>query len=199
MTRSDSADPGSPEPSSRRLRADARTNQDRLLEAATALLARPGADTTLKAIARQAGVGIATLYRRFPTRESLIEAVYRNETAILAGSAAALLAESAPREALRSWFRAFLDYMDTKQGMSEALPAILGSQEGLRMQSRDVLCGAIDSILHAGAADRSLRTDLSAYDVMMAIGGIALITAHENDHALGGRLTDLLVDGLAAR
>lgn len=185
-------------PASKRMRSDARLNQDRVLDAAAALLARSDTDATMKAIAGEAGVGIATLYRRFPTRDNLIEAVYRNETTNLAESASGLLRDSPPPAALRSWFLAFLDYMAAKAGMAEALPAILAGQEGLRTHSRDVLRMAVEQILTAGGADGSLRTGLDPDDVMMAIGGIALVTAHEHNRDLGTRLTDLLLHGLVA-
>src|SRR3954447_1683535 len=100
------------------LRADARLNRDRLLEAAAEAFAREGADTSLKAIAQQAGVGIGTLYRRFPTREDLIEATYRNETTKLCQSAPRLLETGEPLAALREWMSRFVDYMLTKHGMS---------------------------------------------------------------------------------
>ena len=185
------------EPAPRRLRADARLNQDRVLEAAAAMFARTSADTSMKAVAREAGVGIATLYRRFPTREALVEAVYRNETTTLAESAAGMLAHSTPPVALRTWFRAFLTYMSTKNGMAEALPAILADRDGLRLHSRDVLRTAIAQILGAGAADGSLRDDLDPDDVMMAIGGVALIAAHEREADLGTRLSQFLIDAFA--
>jgi AcrR family transcriptional regulator len=142
------------EPVPRRLRADARLNQDRVLEAAAAMFARTGADTSMKAVAREAGVGIATLYRRFPTRETLVEAVYRNETTTLAESATGMLAHSTPPVALRTWFRAFLTYMSTKNGMAEALPAILADRDGLRLHSRDVLRTAIAQIPRTRARPR---------------------------------------------
>ncbi|MGH1526774.1 TetR/AcrR family transcriptional regulator [Leifsonia sp. L25] len=99
-----------------RLRADARANHDRLLQVAAAAFAAEEPETSLKAIAAEAGVGIGTLYRRFPTREDLIEAVYRSETDRLAGSADRLLAERPPVEALRAWMEAFVDYTDHEAG-----------------------------------------------------------------------------------
>jgi AcrR family transcriptional regulator len=180
----------------RTLRADARENQDRILVAAAAAFSRDGADTSLKAIAKAAGVGIATLYRRFPTRETLVEAVYRSETDRLAASADDLLAQRAPEDALRAWMDGFVDYTLTKGGMSDALPAILTSRDGLRLQSRDLLRAAIGRLLEAGVDAGTLRDDVPADDVMMAIGGVTLISAHEERRELATRLLDLLVDGL---
>jgi AcrR family transcriptional regulator len=183
----------------RTLRADARVNQDRLLEAAAAAFAEPGADTSMKAIARAAGVGIGTLYRRFPTREHLIDATYRNETARLGQSAEALLAERPPVAALRAWMDRFVDYVLTKHGMAEALPAILATTDGLRMQSRGVLRDALARLLDAGASASTLRPDADPGDVLMALGGITLIAEYEGRRELAGRLCDLLMDGLSPR
>jgi AcrR family transcriptional regulator len=178
------------------LRADARENQDRILGAAAEAFARDGTDTSLKGVAKAAGVGIATLYRRFPTREALIEAVYRSETDRLAASADDLLAHRPADEALRAWMDGFVDYTLTKSGMAEALPAILGSREELRLRSRDSLRAAIGRLLEAGTAAGTVRDDVAADDVMMAIGGVTLISAHEDRRELAGRLLDLLMDGL---
>jgi AcrR family transcriptional regulator len=182
----------------RSLRADARANHDRLLEVAARAFARNGADTSLKAIAAEAGVGIGTLYRRFPAREDLIEATYRNETTRLSESAAALLEDHAPTAALRAWMEAFVDYMLTKQGMADALPAILATREGLRSHSRAALGEAVATLLEAGIACGDVRADATANDVLMALGGITLISGHEHRRALASRLVSLLLDGLAA-
>jgi AcrR family transcriptional regulator len=123
----------------RQLRADAQANHERLLEVAAGMFARDGFGASLKAIGAGAGVGIGTLYRRFPTREDLIEATYRNETTRLSGSATELLGDHAPAEAFRLWAERFVDYMSTKQGMAGALPAILVARDGLRLQSREAL------------------------------------------------------------
>ncbi|MER7184143.1 helix-turn-helix domain-containing protein [Streptomyces hyaluromycini] len=182
----------------RALRADAQANHDRLLEVAARAFAEQGADASLKAIAATAGVGIGTLYRRFPTREDLIEATYRNETDRLCASARDLLADRSPLAALRAWAEAFVDYMLTKKGMADALPAILAAREGLRQHSRDALVEAVTTLLTAGAATGQLRRDAQPNDVLMALGGITLISGHEHQRDLASRLIVLLLDGLAA-
>ncbi|MFI6085472.1 TetR/AcrR family transcriptional regulator [Streptomyces sp. NPDC051217] len=178
------------------LRADAQLNRDRLLEAAAEAFAREGADTSLKAIARQAGVGIGTLYRRFPTREDLIEATYRHETTKLCESAASLLETMDPIAALREWMNRFIDYMFTKHGMSDALPSILAAHEGLRTGSRTMLRDAIGTLLDAGVRTAALRGDVPADDVMMSLGGITLIAGAEHQRELATRLLNLLIAGL---
>ena len=184
--------------SGRQLRADARMNQDRVLEAAAAAFGDPDADASMKAIAAAAGVGIATLYRRFPTREQLIEATYRNETAKLAESADSLLRARPPAVALRAWMDGFVDYIFTKHGMAEALPMILATADGLRMHSRDVLRDALSRLLAAGAEQGAVRGEIDANDILMALGGITLIAENEHQRELAGRLCDLLMDALVA-
>ncbi|MFJ4698968.1 transcriptional regulator, TetR family [Streptomyces sp. TverLS-915] len=178
------------------LRADAQANHDRLLEVAARAFAREGADASLKAIASAAGVGIGTLYRRFPAREDLIEATYRAETTRLADSARTLVATRPPVEALAAWMADFVAYMRTKRGMAEALPAILATREGLRLRSREALGEAVATLLRHGAAAGVLRSDVTAREVLMALGGITMISGHEEDPALAARLVGLLVDGL---
>lgn len=183
----------------RTLRADAQANYDRLLEVAARVFAREGADTSLKAIAAEAGVGIGTLYRRFPTREDLIEATYRSETELLCASASRLLEEHAPVAALRTWMERFVDYMLTKQGMADALPAILATREDLRLHSREALAGAIAELLDAGISAGALRADVPPSDALMALAGITLISGHEHQRDLATRLIGLLLDGLVSR
>jgi AcrR family transcriptional regulator len=183
-------------PVGRALRADAQLNHDRLLEAAAAAFARDGADTSLKAIAKEAGVGIGTLYRRFPTRDDLIEATYRNETTRLCERAPELLEESEPLRAMRTWMEAFVDYMLTKHGMADALPGILSADEGLRLHSRDLLRNAIQLLLSASISAGAVRSDVPADDIMMGLGGITLIAANESQRPLASRLIELLLDGL---
>lgn len=183
----------------RSLRADAQANHDRLLEVAAAAFARFGADASLKAVAAEAGVGIGTLYRRFPTRDDLIEAVYRSQTDRLAEAAPLLLAAHPPLDALRAWMEQFVDYMLTKQGMAEALPTILAAHAGLGAHSRLALHDAIRTLVQAGEDDGVLDPDLDPGDVLMALGGITLITGHENQRELATRLITLLLDGLLTR
>jgi hypothetical protein len=101
-------------------------------------------------------------------------------------------------DALRAWMESFVDYMLTKQGMAEALPAILASREGLRLHSRAALGEAVATLLDAGMATGALRPDCSAPDVLMALGGITLISGHEHQRDLASRLISLLLDGLVA-
>ncbi|MFC4532796.1 TetR/AcrR family transcriptional regulator [Sphaerisporangium dianthi] len=183
----------------RPLRADARHNRDRLLDAAAEAFAGEGADASLKGIAKAAGVGIGTLYRRFPTREDLIEATYRNQTAKLCAAAHDLLETSAAAQALRAWMDLFVDYMATKHGMAEALHAVLVRDGELRMRTRDLLTDALATLLAAGVADGTIRSDVEPDVVLMSLGGTTLIAGTPEQSDLTAGLLDLLIDGLTPR
>ena len=175
------------------MRADARENHDRVLEVAARAFEREGTGASLKAIAREAGVGIGTVYRRFPTREALVEAAYRTELDKLCDAAPALLTTLPPDRALRAWMDRFVDYMTTKRGMAEALKAVIASGGNPYAVSRDRLLTAVGSLLDAGIAAGVLRADVPAADVLTSLSGVTL-AATEREQA--GRLLDLLVDGL---
>lgn len=179
----------------RSLRADAQSNYERLLAVAAEVFAREGTQASLKAIAQRAGVGIGTLYRRFPTRETLVEAVYRNEVARLCAAADELLGTLPPAAALPAWMERFVDFMAAKRGMGEALRAVLLSEQD-RMHTRDLLRAAIATLLAAGAADGVVRPGVDPNDVLMALGGITLIAGEERRRDLATRLIGLLLHGV---
>ncbi|MFI9324858.1 TetR/AcrR family transcriptional regulator [Kitasatospora aureofaciens] len=175
----------------RPLRADAQLNEDRLLHAAAAAFARDGINVSVKEIARDAGVGVGTLYRRFPSKELLVEATYRHEVRTLCASAPELAAAEQPREALRTWMLRFMEFMAAKHGMAAALRVVL-SDEGERLQTRADLTSAVQTLLGDGVA----RDSVAARDVLMALGGISLIAENDQDPALAVRLIDLLLHGV---
>ena len=185
-----------PDGTTRALRADAKANHDRLLEVAAEAFARDGAEASLKAIAKEAGVGIGTLYRRFPTREILVEATYRSESARLCASADDLLGHLPAVEALRAWMEQFLDYLATKRGMAEALRVVLTADDDLRLRTRGMLIDALGLLLRTSEEQGAVRRGLDPADVVMALGGIALITSDQGRQDLAGRLLDLLMAGL---
>src|SRR5918998_82358 len=129
------------------LRADARRNRERLLDAALALFVESGPEVALEAVARGAGVGIGPLYRHFPTREALVEAAYRSELDRLCDAADELLAAGPPDRALRAWTDRFVDYMTTKRGMAAALKVVIASGGNPYAVSRDRLLEAVGSLL----------------------------------------------------
>ncbi len=184
----------------RGLRADARRNRERLLEVAGRAFSETGTDASLEAIARDAGVGIGTLYRHFPTREALLEAAYRNELARVCDSVTELLAQLPPDQAMRRWMDLFIDYLATKQGMADALKAVIASgDEDPFAESLDRISTAISTLLHAGAEVGVLRSDVDPLDVGFSLGGVLLITSDKGLRDRAGRMLDLLLDGLRYR
>jgi len=180
----------------RLLRADARRNRDLLLDAAVRAFSRDGAAATLDGIAKDAGVGIGTLYRHFPTREALVEAAYRGELARLCDAAGELLAELPPDRALRAWMDRFVDYMRAKQGMRDVLNALVASGGDPFARSRDRMVTALGALLDAGRATGALRADVDAEDVLLAVSGVMLAAGKHASHDRVTRLLDVLVDGL---
>src|SRR5262245_41614322 len=184
---------------SRTVRADAQRNRQRLLEVAFRTFSSGEEKMTLEAIAREAGVGIGTLYRHFPTREALVEAVYRNELGRLRDSAGELLASRHPDVALRMWMDRFADYVAAKQGMAEPLRAVVDPGAITSSETRDGLPTTIQSLLDAGAAAGTVRSDVSAQDVFASLTGIFLAAGAPGQREQAGRMLDLLMDGLTAR
>ena len=183
----------------RPLRADAQRNRSLLLAAAVRLFSEKGLEATLDAIAREAGVGIGTLYRHFPTREALIEAAYRNELTTVSSAVPELLQRLEPRAALRAWMDLFMDYMTTKIGMADALHEVIASGGTPYAESRDLLNAAIQELLDAAVAQEGARSDIPADDILISLAGIALAAGESAQRAQAGRLMDLLVDALYTR
>lgn len=180
-------------PDTHPMRADARRNRERVLTAAARAFAQLGPDATLEGIAKDAGVGIGTLYRHFPTRDALVEAVYRNEVTRLCGAASDLLTQLPTDRALRVWMDRFVDYMTTKRGMGDALRALAASSGNPFAASRERMVEALSSLLDAGAAAGTLRGDVEPADVLASVSGIGLAAA---DPTQAARMLDLLMDGL---
>lgn len=185
-----------PAPSGRPIRADARANEDKLLAAAALAFARDGAAATLKQIAKDAGVGIATLYRRFPTREQLIDATYRYETARLAAQTPTLLRELPADRALRTWMSQLLDYLAIKHGMADTLKTLLQDDEQLSSQTREQLTAAIEEFRLAGITQGVIRGDVPASDILVSLAGVTLVAGAVHQRAQAERLLDLLMDGV---
>lgn len=178
-------------------RADARRNYERLLAAAAAAFAEHGADdVSLEEIARRAGVGIGTLYRHFPTREALVEALYRKELADLCAAAAELLKSHAPEQALRAWMDLFADYVTAKREMADVLRAVFAAGSVTVSQAREELTVAVRTILDAGVVDGTLRDDVRPEDVVAMIVGAFTATSLAGGQAQRGRMFDLLVDAV---
>lgn len=177
-------------------RRDAQRNRQRIIEAAKRALTAGPDPVKIETIAQEAGVGVGTLYRNFPSREALVEEVYRSELTHLCAVAAQLVADHPPADAMRKWMRCYQDFVATKHGMAEALRAVIASGAINSGQTREHLNGAIATILDAGRTDGSLRADVQPADVSASMAGI-MLTAADIDQA--SRMLQLLVDGLLAR
>ncbi|MFJ1749337.1 TetR/AcrR family transcriptional regulator [Streptomyces sp. NPDC088116] len=191
--------PAGPSAAGRPVRADARRNRDRLVAVARAAFAAADGTVALESIARDAGVGIGTLYRHFPTREALVEAVYAAELDDVATSAPTLLDELPPEAALRAWMDRYAAFVATKRGMIDTLRTGWASGRIATPATRERLTAAIGMILAQGARTGSLREDADPEDVTTMLLGVFLSTAAVGTPERTGRLLDLLVDALRPR
>jgi AcrR family transcriptional regulator len=182
--------------SSRKPRADALRNRERVLEAAKAVFSAGGPDASLEAVAREAGVGIGTLYRHFPTREALYEAVYRREVEQLSELAEELKGEAAPVEALRRWLRSNVEFVATKKGMATALALADGPPSELTAFSFDRLTKAIHMLLQRAVAAGDVRADITPEDLLRTLVGMCMLHDQPGWQASVVRMLDVLVDGL---
>jgi AcrR family transcriptional regulator len=173
-------------------RSDAVDNRNRIIAAARAVVAS-SPDFKLNAVAKEAGVGQGTLYRHFPTRESLLSEVYRQDVDVLVESAPTLLAEHAPLDALRLWFDRVASYAEIKRGVFAAVEANVW--QGLSANSLGPIGDAVDTLLAAGRTDGTIRDDVDARDVILLIGYLTRVEADEWDHR-ARRLLGVVLDGL---
>jgi len=155
----------------RKPRADAVRNRERVLESAKAVFSAGGPEASLEAVAKHAGVGIGTLYRHFPTREALFEAVYRREVEQLGELAEQLKTEPSPVAALRRWLRAIVEFVATKKGMSAALALAVNSSSDLTVYSFDRLTKAAGALLARAVAAGEIRADVGPEDLLRALVG----------------------------
>ncbi|CCQ14149.1 Regulatory protein TetR [Rhodococcus sp. AW25M09] len=181
------------------VRADARLNRQRLIDAALAAFTAHDSNWTLEAIAKDAGVGIGTLYRNFSSRESLIEAVYRSELARLCDGAADLLENLPPDVALRAWMGRYADFVSTKRGMAETLATVLASGAITSSDTRQRLGAAVATLLAAGVEKGTLRGDVRAEDVVASLAGVLLASGSTDQRPQANRMLDLLMDGVRRR
>ncbi|UVC18288.1 TetR/AcrR family transcriptional regulator [Mesorhizobium onobrychidis] len=178
------------------LRADAQRNRDALVEAAAVAFAAHGVDASLEEIARQAGVGIGTLYRHFPTREHLVEVVYRREVESLCAAADELASHHPPDVALEQWMQRFVDYIATKRGLATSLRILLNTNSTLFSDMSGRVTLALRQLIEAAVADGSIRGDVDASDVLHALGGIYSAPDTDDWRDRSRRLVSLLMDGL---
>jgi AcrR family transcriptional regulator len=192
------ADEGEPA-AVRKPRADAQRNRIRLLETAKAAFAEKGSAASLDEIARTAGVGAGTLYRHFPTRDALIEAVYRNETEQLVAAATRLTETHPAVTALREWLLLFVDYIATKHGMYEALNSIVGGSSDLHLASTAQVKQAIARLVGRAVASGDIRLDLDPLDLLRALAGVANVSSGPDGERAAKHLVEILIAGIRTR
>ena len=174
---------------------DAQRNRGRILEVAKDAFTRFGADASLDDIAKQAGVGAGTLYRHFPTREALIEAVYRSEVEKLAAAEKKFSENLPPTEALRAWMLLFVDHIATKQIIAPALNSVVGGPSKLFEGSRSQIQGAIDSLVRRAIKSGDIRSDLEPFDLLRALIGVSHVASGPDWRQSARRLVDILITG----
>lgn len=183
----------------RKPRADAVRNRELVLEAAKAVFNAGGPDASLEAVARRAGVGIGTLYRHFPTREALFEAVYRREVEQLVELAEQLKGDPSPVDALRRWLHSNIEFAATKKGMSAALALAVQASSELKAYTLDRLTKAVAALLERAAAAGEIRADIGPDDLLRALAGMYYTHDQPGWQASVARLVDIFVDGLCTR
>ena len=188
------AQAGEPRP----MRADAQRNYARLLEAASGAFAEHGADdVSLEEIARRAGVGIGTLYRHFPTRQALLEAVYIDQVESLSARARELLRAESPADALAEWLRAMVKFSSTKRNMTTALLATIGTDSELLSSCVKEIKGAAESLLARAQQAGVVRPDADAKDLIRLVHAVNIATQRgPADPGQADRMLALILDGL---
>ena len=185
----------SPQSAARKPRADAQRNRDRVLEAAKEAFTRSGAVASLDDIAKQAGVGAGTLYRHFPSRDQLLEAVYRTEVEKLAAAEQKLAESKPPIEALRAWMLLFIDYIATKKIIAPALNALVGGHSKVFEASHTQIWDAIRALVKRAIKSGDIRKDLDPIDLLRALIGVSNVASSPDWQQSARRLVDILITG----
>jgi AcrR family transcriptional regulator len=179
----------------RKPRVDAQRNRERLLEIAKEAFTRSGANVSLDEVAKQAGVGAGTLYRHFPTRDALLEAVYRTEVERLAVAERKFADTLSPIEALRAWMLLFVDYIAAKQIIAPALNTLVGGPSKLFEATGDQVKGAIRALVKRAIESSDIRPDLDPLDLLRALIGVSNVASGPGWQQSARRLVDILIRG----
>lgn len=179
----------------RKPRADAERNRERILEVAKEAFTRYGANASLDDIAKEADVGPGTLYRHFPTRDALIEAVYRTEVEKLAAAERKFAETMAPIDALRAWMLLFVDYIAAKHIIAPALNTFVGGASKLYEGSRAQIQGAIEALVMRAIKSGDIRKDLEPFDLLRALIGVSNVSSTPDWPQSAKRLVDILITG----
>jgi AcrR family transcriptional regulator len=185
-----------PTAQTRKPRADSARNRQLLIDAAKGAFSEAGLNVSLEEIARRAGVGIGTLYRHFPTRGAVVEAVYRREVEQLTQAVPQLLDSSPAAEALHQWMHLFVDYIATKRMIAPSLGAAASRTSPLYATSAELITRAITTLLKRAAAAGDVRKDIDPNDLLRAMVGVSYGNPDPAWEASARRLIDLLMDGL---
>lgn len=180
----------------RPMRADARRNREQLLEVASDAFSEHGVDASLEGIARRAGVGIGTLYRHFPSRDALLEAVFRRNLDQLADSADELLRDLPADRALDEWMRRFVNYVAGKKGLANHLKTVLSADSPLFSYAHERMNTSISGLVLAAAAAGAIREDVDPADLLRALSGVCLMADEPGWQEQACRICSLLMDGL---
>jgi len=177
-------------------RCDAVRNRECLIECASDAFAAEGVETSLEQIARTAGVGIGTLYRHFPTRDALVEAVYRRNVDLLIEGADELSANKPPDEALAEWMQRFVTYVASKKGLATYLKSVVAADSELFTDAKARVHETINGLISAAEAAGTIRAGIDPQDVIHTLGGFCLMNDVAADPEQGRRVARLLMDGL---
>jgi len=177
-------------------RADACRNRDKLLECASTAFSRDGVEASLERIAKDAGVGIGTLYRHFPNRDALMEAVYRHNVDQLEVDAEKIAANNTPGVALDEFMQRFVAYVATKKGLAMHLKTVLGSESELFVNSQQRLHDVVGRMVAAAIASGEIRPDTDAEDLIRALAGVCMTSDMSVSQEQPCRIAKLLMDGL---
>src|SRR6201996_5223255 len=188
-----------PTAQARKPRADSARNRQLLIDTAKAAFADVGLNVSLEEIARRAGVGIGTLYRHFPSREAVVEAVYRREVEQLAEAVPELLDSSTPGEALHKWMHLFVDYIATKRLIAPSLGPSTGRSSTLYASSAELITGALSTLIKRAIVSGDVRKDIDPSDLLRAMIGVTYQNPDAGWEASARRVIDLLMDGLKVK
>ena len=179
----------------RKPRTDAQRNRECILEVAKQAFTRSGVNASLDDIAKDADVGPGTLYRHFPTRAALIEAVYRTEVEKLAAAERKLTETMPPLDALRAWMLLFVDYIAAKHIIAPALNTMVAGSSKLFDSSRAQVQGAINALVKRAIQSGEIRKDVEAFDLLRALIGVSYVTSTPDWQQSARRLVDILLQG----
>lgn len=182
-------------PAVRKPRVDAERNRVRILEVAKEAFTRFGANASLDEVAKQADVGPGTLYRHFPSRDALLEAVYQTEVEKLAAAEGEFARTLPPIEALRAWMLLFVDYIATKKIIAPALNAMVGGPSKVIEASHAPIHQAIRALVKGAIKSGDIRRDVDAVDLLKALIGVAFMSASPDWQQSARRLVDILITG----